>query len=157
MPINNLGIVNNPGKPVSLWRCAQPDKLGFELLQKEGFEVIYKLNKDSEFPVADEAAFSGLNVQYDPSVTSVKPDKTALITAAKQIINLQESGALVVVHCTHGRDRTGAVCATYRILTTKDEWEPIYQEFLAYDVTHLAPIFDMGIIEVLKDIYKENR
>ena len=149
MPLNNFGLVTP-----HIFRCAQPNAQAIGLLKEMGATVIYKLNNDSEFPVRWEAdAFAPGQVQYDPNISSFRPDKNKLLTAARQLHEFSEAKAIVALHCTHGRDRTGAVAATFKIIYGSKVWAEVLSDFLSYDNTGMASIFDMGIIDVLKEIY----
>ena len=55
-----------------------------------------------------------------------RPTKEQLLTGLHYIQENQKRKIPVVVHCLHGVDRTGLVCATYRILvqgwSVEDAW-----------------------------------
>jgi len=149
MPLDNFGMVTP-----KLFRCAQPDPAGIATLKALGVTMIYKLNSD--WSAKGEAEVLGGEVQYDSSISPFKPKKQALLNAADQLHTFALAQKTVALHCLHGRDRTGAVAATFRIKYESKPWHEIYDDFMTYDTLLLKealPIVDMGIIEVLKEIY----
>lgn len=71
---------------------------------------------------------AGLEVNYvhHPMSDLCRPSKTELCEILAQI-QLAKANGPTLVHCLHGEDRTGMVCAAYRILM--QNWRP----FVAID------------------------
>jgi protein tyrosine/serine phosphatase len=93
-----------------LYRCAQPSRNGFKEAKRLGITDI--LNLRDPHSGSAGAARLGLNLH------TVKMDARGIsepeIVQALRIIH--EAPGPVLVHCWHGSDRTGAVCAMYRIV-----------------------------------------
>ena len=93
-----------------IYRSEQPSSLDFKALEKYGIrEVLNLRNKHSD---DDEAAGTSLRL-YRLKTKAGSITEEQLITALRIIKN--RKGPLVI-HCHHGSDRTGAVCALYRIV-----------------------------------------
>lgn len=98
-----------------LYRSAQPDRKGFNALEKKGIKSVLNLR---EYHTDNSEA----------KYTSIKLYKIALAAGSlteKELLNclvaIEKAPKPVLVHCWHGSDRTGAVCAAYRIV--KQNWE----------------------------------
>lgn len=93
-----------------IYRSEQPSAVDFKALEKYGIcEVLNLRNRHSD---DDEAAGTKLKLhRLKMKAHSLSEDQ--LISALRIIHN--RKGPLVF-HCHHGSDRTGAVCAMYRIV-----------------------------------------
>lgn len=154
LSLKNFGVVRD-----RLWRCAQPSERGLRTLKSLGATHVFKLNTDGlEFD--NEVEIIGEGTEF-PGVSPLAPRDSLLITAAESIDQFVTAGKTVVVHCYYGRDRTGAVCATYQILFCDDlKWKDIRAEFLAYDneeISYHIPITETKVLDALKRIYKAIR
>lgn len=90
-----------------VYRSGQPSALQLrELHARYGIRSVLKLNHGR-----DEAP-PGVLVQHHPLDTLREPEPQQLEAALQA---LERSPKPVLVHCTHGEDRTGLVVALYRI------------------------------------------
>lgn len=96
-----------------LYRSAQPDAAGFEAAARLGIGTVINLRQ----MVRDESLTS------HPGLTLLRVPMKARAVAEKDGARLVEALRLlhqaerpVLVHCHHGADRTGVVCALYRML-----------------------------------------
>ena len=100
----------------TLYRSAQPTAEGFAFVAKKlGVKTVVSLRTSQ----GDDAAASGtaLRLRHVPINTwHIGDDDGGKIVAALRYIREGEARGPVLVHCTHGSDRTGAVIALYRIL-----------------------------------------
>lgn len=152
MPLNNFGIVSLTDAGW-LARCAQPDKVSSADLFNLKFDTLYKLNQDSEFPDAIEKANFKGNVILNPYPKLFKiPPKQDIIDTVNQIQYGIKTGRRIVVHCTHGRDRTGLVIGAYRILMNKWTFEMAQAERQYYGANAIIDIADAEIVEFLKQL-----
>ena len=152
MPLNNFGIVSLTDAGW-LARCAQPDKVSSADLFNMKFDTLYKLNQDSEFPDAVEKANFKGSVIFDPYPKLFKiPTKEVILNTVQRIQALILTDFRVVVHCTHGRDRTGLVIGAYRILINKWTFEMAQQERQYYGANAIIDIADAEIVEFLKQL-----
>lgn len=103
------GVPNLRQVAPGIWRGAQPTEEGWNFLQSLGLTNVVKLNEQSEG--RDSPAFSGY---YDPISISeqlLSVPKSKVFTAVSHI------SPGTYVHCSHGQDRTGLICAVYRVQT----------------------------------------
>ena len=100
----------------TLYRSAQPTAEGFAFVAKKlGVKTVVSL-RTSHSDVA-AASGAGLKLRHVPIDTwHIGDDDGGKIVAALRYIRRGEARGPVLVHCTHGSDRTGAVIALYRIL-----------------------------------------
>ena len=155
MPVDNFGIVDGIESGALLARSAQPDKTSCLALNKLGFNVLYKLNNNEEFPdVTEQDNFNG-QVILDPYPKLFNiPTKEHILQTIAFINNTVKEGRNVLVHCTHGRDRTGLVIGAYRIVYDKWTFEQVQAERVYYGAGLITDIPDIKIIEFLKNLDK---
>jgi len=140
------GIPNLVKVDTNVWRSGQPTAIDqWQYLKSLGITQIVKLNFTTEG--SDSIASSigmkihTLSIQpegdknlFDNIAKSfVRPDTKKLDTA-EQII---ESGVGILVHCTHGQDRTGLIIGRYRVIHDKWTKDSAYSEMLK---NHFHPI-----------------
>ena len=124
-----------------LWRSGQPKSLDdWKYLKELGVTRVVKLNFESEG--SDEGARSvGLDVRVlsiqpegDKDIISnitntfVRPD-TDKVEQADAIL-LQQDG--VLVHCTHGQDRTGYLVGRHQVISGTMSKDAAYEEMLEH-------------------------
>lgn len=103
----------------TLYRSAQPSAQGIRNLKASGVKTVINLrafHSDKE-----ELKGSGLDSEWI-QVKTWNPEKDELVRFLK--VATDPKRAPVLVHCQHGADRTGAMCAVYRIAVegwTKEE------------------------------------
>ncbi len=117
--------VQRPGLPnlyrvsADLYRGAQPTTQGFQELQKLGIKTVVNLRETN----GEQTTLAELGLAYQPipmTAWSVHDDE---VVQFLRIVGTP-GHAPVFVHCQRGADRTGLVCAVYRIAIqdwTKDE------------------------------------
>ena len=151
MPLSNFGFVSTiPGKG-SLYRSAQPDEWDFLTLKNLGILTTFRLNPDSLDPATEVKDFVGGEVVYFPLPTfTVSKEQT--IEAVTKLKALLDAGKNVLVHCTHGRDRTGLIVGAYRLLYDGWALEQIEVERALYGVNCFVFIADFEIQRFLKEI-----
>jgi len=109
-------------------------------LKALGITQVVKLNFASEGS-DDGAAAAGLQVivlsiqpEGDQDVfddvkdTFVQPNKQALAAA----VTAMQSGAITLVHCTHGQDRTGTAVGLWRVMCCGWNKDAAYEEMLEH-------------------------
>jgi tyrosine-protein phosphatase SIW14 len=103
--IPNFSVVDQ-----KLFRGGQPSKKGVQELVQRGVGTIVNLRYRSLFT---KNAFKGANLKFkDLPFFPYGPNESIVIEFIKIIKNATEP---VFVHCFHGEDRTGLICAIYRI------------------------------------------
>lgn len=142
MPLNNYGVCGPFG------RCAQPDEHGFATLRQLGYNHIVKLNSDDEFPDDVENKLFVPGAVWHVPMNSFRPDEGQVRGLVAEL-QLVVAPSKAVIHCTHGRDRTGLVCAAWRILIEGWSVEGAWNEMKRYDWTPLSSLTDAAIRNVL--------
>lgn len=150
MPLDNFGSINP-----SFFRCAQPDASGSRTLGAMGVTYIVRLNDDGPVPVADEHVAAPTILVSPRFIPTFSVDLAQVVGITRDIKSLIDSGEKVVVHCTHGRDRTGLIVGIYRLLF--DGWtiDQVDAERKLYGVDNVfVAIGDHAIHEALEAVAK---
>ncbi len=115
-PVTLTGLPNLHRVSEGLYRSAQPDATGF--VQAEGVGLRSVISLRQTLDDAPLAAGTRLVLHRVPMksrhVAELRGDKIV------QVMRLLQHGMQtgpVLVHCHHGADRTGLICALYRILS----------------------------------------
>ena len=133
------GVPNLVQVEPGLWRSGQPTTSAeWAYLKSLGVHHIVKLNFESEGSDGDATA-AGLDVHVlsiqpegDKDIfdnvtnTFVRPDVTKVVEAERIV----SRGEGVLVHCTHGQDRTGLVIGIYRVMHKQMSKDAAYGEML---------------------------
>lgn len=140
------GVPNLARVSDGVWRSGQPaSKEAWEYLWQIGVRRVVKLNYASEGS-DDGAVLAGMTVQYLPIEPSgdlasvfVEPDREHVEEAVRWL----SAGGGVLVHCTHGQDRTGLVVGAYRV--EKGGWTKgqAHREMLEHGFHVLLPGLDL--------------
>ena len=93
-----------------VYRSEQPSSVDFKALEKYGIKE--SLNLRNRHSDDDEAAGTAVKL-HRVKMKAHSVSEEQLIRALRIIKNRK---APIVIHCHHGSDRTGAVCALYRIV-----------------------------------------
>lgn len=134
------GVPNLVMVETGLWRSGQPTAEGWAYLQSLGIRTVVKLNFDSEGS-DDGARALGMTVHelsiqpegdkdvFDNLVnTFVAPDASRIASAEAVIA----AGGAVLVHCSHGQDRTGIVIGIHRLEHERWSKQAAYGEMIAH-------------------------
>jgi tyrosine-protein phosphatase SIW14 len=93
-----------------VYRASQPTRKGFEDLLKFGIKNVLNLRDNH----SDDAEAKGLKIKtYRIEMEADDIFEKDLVAALKIIKN---SDGPILIHCWHGSDRTGLLCAMYRIV-----------------------------------------
>jgi hypothetical protein len=151
---------DTPSRMQYLLRAAQPDLGGFDFLRillGTGY-VSYRLSDSDEGPLdlpheAGALLLSGCRVVHDPRLgNGMRPDVDALMAVAADVDAIYKGGETVLIHCLHGRERTGGVCAAWRLIYGGASLADVEADLKAYGVTGLAAIVDHEILEAVREI-----
>jgi protein tyrosine phosphatase (PTP) superfamily phosphohydrolase (DUF442 family) len=94
----------------TLYRGAQPSPLGMRELERMGIRTIINL-RDWH---SDRTALKGTSLRYEHVRMSAAWPRDKDVIRFIQIVSKRENGPFFV-HCQHGADRTGTMCAVYRV------------------------------------------
>lgn len=132
-PIFNLHVVSPEGTDSStaVYRSGQPQgDVEWDYLEKMGIKTVVKLNEYSsevtesqERTLAEKHKMNLIRIYMPPEDFPhnlnlwAHPDEAALMQAVEALENKNNLPALV--HCSHGKDRTGLVVAVYSVRNKK--------------------------------------
>lgn len=94
----------------NVYRSEQPSSADFKALEKYGIKE--SLNLRNRHSDDDEARGTGVKL-HRVKMKAHSVSEAQLIRALRIVKNRK---APIVIHCHHGSDRTGVVCALYRIV-----------------------------------------
>ena len=95
-----------------LYRSAQPKSEAFKEFEKMGIKTVIALN--AEHPPGDRKLAEGTDLRIvviPMRSANIQPERIEAVM--REIKNAQGP---VLVHCTHGADRTGLIFAIYRVV-----------------------------------------
>ncbi len=116
VPIENFAMIAD-----GVYRGAQPGEAGFKKLKELGIKTVVNLrNKHDDVPLAKP---HGIDVVTIPMSAKLKisPPNDAEIKAFLDAVT-DPARRPVFFHCAAGKDRTGTMCAIYRMEV--DGWTP---------------------------------
>jgi protein tyrosine phosphatase (PTP) superfamily phosphohydrolase (DUF442 family) len=109
-PLKLEGVPNLFRISENLYRSAQPDSNGMKNLKKLGIKTVVNLR--SFHSDQDELSQTGLAREHIYMV-AWHPEKKEAVRFLKIVT---DTGKVpVLFHCQHGSDRTGTMCAVYRV------------------------------------------
>jgi protein-tyrosine phosphatase len=134
-----------------LYRSAQPDSNGFLTLHDLGVNLIFKLDSNDEYPIRLESNQTIPATVETVTLSQWYPNEEKIRKVVDEIDAALTSNS-VLVHCMHGRDRTGMVIGAFRLL--KDGWsiDQTLEEFKTYGAVGLIALADHEITEFLQSI-----
>jgi len=109
-PLQRKGLPNLHQVTPTLYRGAQPTAVGMRQLKGMGIKTVLNLrsfNSDRE-----ELGDTGLAYEHI-SMKAWRPEREDIIRFLQ--ITTDNDRTPVFVHCQHGADRTGLMCAVYRV------------------------------------------
>ena len=104
------GLSNLHKVSESLYRGAQPGKEGIQELKKLGIKTVINLRSDQ----SDEKMLKDSGIVYKAIPMAASDPKVEDVITFLNIIS-DSNSAPVFIHCRYGADRTGLMCAVYRI------------------------------------------
>lgn len=118
-PIKMEGVPNLHQISTNLYRSAQPTAQGMENLKQKGIKTIVNLR--SFHSDRDEIGETGLAYEHI-CMKAWHPEREDVVRFLQVVTDPKRMP--VLAHCQHGADRTGTMCALYRIVIqgwTKEE------------------------------------
>jgi protein tyrosine/serine phosphatase len=110
-PITVAGLPNLYKVSDTLYRGAQPEAYGFKALKKMGIKTVVSLrafHSDANLPTDAGLAYEHI------SFKTWHPEREDIVKFLGIVTDKTKQP--VFVHCQHGADRTGTMCAIYRIV-----------------------------------------
>ena len=118
-PVALKGVPNLHKVSGDLYRSAQPTAEGMKNLKKMGIETVVNLR--SFHSEREKIGYTGLTYEHI-YMKAWHPEEKEVVRFLQIATNPRRTP--VLVHCQHGADRTGTMCAIYRIAIrgwTKEE------------------------------------
>jgi protein tyrosine phosphatase (PTP) superfamily phosphohydrolase (DUF442 family) len=118
-PVRLEGVPNLHKVSESLYRSAQPSASGMRNLKAFGIRTVVNLR--AFHSDGDEIGSTGLGQEHI-RMTAWHPEEEDVVRSLRIVSD--PARAPVLVHCLHGADRTGTLCAIYRVAVqgwTKEE------------------------------------
>ncbi len=109
-PVKLDGVPNLHKVSDNLYRSAQPTAQGMKNLNQMGIETIVNLR--SFHSDRDEIGETGMAYEHI-YMKAWHPERKEIVRFLQIVTNPKRTP--VLVHCLHGADRTGTMCAVYRI------------------------------------------
>ena len=129
--LSNVGVLDRD-PAFAVYRGAQPAERGYDSLKCLGVRTVINLRNHSEAAEIHEANMIGMH--FPLSVLAIV--STAKISGILAAIN-DPNNAPVFIHCAQGHDRTGIICAAYRIAHQDWELDEAIEEMQAYGYNDL--------------------
>lgn len=144
-------------EPTQLVRGPRPDMIGMrQLLKQFGADINLEVGWFELFfneHFVEHDICEAIDVAYiHKPMSDVCPPTTATLRAIVAKINYYLTRGHVLVHCLHGEDRTGMVCAAYRIIVNKWSANAAIEEMYAQGF-HKIPYFYW--VPVLQKLFDE--
>jgi protein tyrosine phosphatase (PTP) superfamily phosphohydrolase (DUF442 family) len=118
-PLRVEGVPNLHIVSTNLYRSAQPNRMGMQNLEKLGVKTVVNLRSFN----SDRSELKGTKLQRAHIYMKAwHPEHKEVLEFLR--IATDTNRTPVLVHCQHGADRTGTMCAVYRIVVqgwTKEE------------------------------------
>ena len=125
-PIPMEGVPNLHKVSDALYRSAQPTAAGMQRIKGLGIKTI--INLRSFHSDRDEIGQTGLASEH-LYMKAWHPEREDAVKFLRIVTDTNSTP--VLVHCQHGADRTGALCAIYRIVVQKWTKEEALREMTA--------------------------
>ena len=110
-----LGVPNFYRVNNQIYRSAQPDATGFHALQQMGVASVLSLRQTLSDALLAKGADLGL-FRVPIKLRYVAEKNGARVVQAVRNLWAGMQRGPVLVHCHHGADRTGLICALWRVL-----------------------------------------
>lgn len=124
-PIEMKGVPNFHKVSDTLYRSAQPSKEGMRNLKAMGIETV--INLRSFHSDREEIGDTGLAHEHIP-MKAWHPEEKEIIRFLQIVTNPRRVPA--IVHCQYGADRTGTMCALYRVVVQSWSKEEAIEEMI---------------------------
>jgi tyrosine-protein phosphatase SIW14 len=129
---NFEGVGNLARLTPTLYRGAQPTKAGFANLKKLGVKTVISFRTwHDEADAVRAAGMTPVEMPLQADPRGSKPPTPAQIVEFLKLVR-DPARQPVFFHCAHGEDRTGTMCAVYRMEI--DDWnnEDAFKEMKAF-------------------------
>jgi protein tyrosine phosphatase (PTP) superfamily phosphohydrolase (DUF442 family) len=111
VPVADPAVPNLHQLTPTLYRCAQPDAAGMRAIEARGIKTVINLRAFHN----DRSELRGtglLNEELSINTWNLEDEDVIRVL----VLLSDDSNAPFLVHCHHGADRTGVMCALYRVV-----------------------------------------
>lgn len=143
-PIQVKNVPNCYRLSPKLYRSGQPGNDGFKALEKLGLKSV--LNLREYHNDASKAEHTGLRL-YRMKLAAGKVTRKELMDC---LLIISSAPKPILVHCWHGSDRTGIVCAAYRIVMQNWTSEKALEELMDERFGHHQSYYS-NLAELIKN------
>lgn len=120
--LNIPGVPNGYNIDDRVWRSAQPSDDAWAALARAGVVGVIDLNNSGEQQRRQEELILDERLEYwGLDWSGILPPSLDKVEDALRILDVWTPRGPVLVHCQHGSDRTGTLCACWRI--RHDGWD----------------------------------
>lgn len=116
--LNIFGIQNCYKVDDIVWRGAQPDDTAWPLLAAAGCRTVIDLNNARDAVIRQDTLIAPTGMRYWAlDWSGILPPSLERVQEAIERIDdsIRFAAAPVFIHCQHGSDRTGTLCACWRM------------------------------------------
>jgi len=115
-----------------LWRGGQPHSEGFIQLKEKGVKTIVNLREEPASIAGERAIVQELGLDFVS--IPLRPFDIPEDHKIEQFLELMKDAKKhkVFVHCLHGMDRTGLMCAVYRMSAHDWAFHDAYDEMIKF-------------------------
>ncbi len=111
VPVMRAGVPNLYKVSDDLYRSAQPTRGGMKEIRKLGIKTVVNLRSFH----SDRDEIRGLPLEYEHiTMKAWHPERKEIMRFLRIVTDPKRTP--VLVHCQHGADRTGTMCAVYRVV-----------------------------------------
>lgn len=125
------GVPNLHRISKDLYRGAQPNAEGMKQLEKLGIKTVFNLR----FIISDRRKIKGTGLDYEHIRMTTLYAKTSDVVRFLKVVT-DPKQTPVYVHCRYGIDRTGTMCAAYRIVVQGWSKEEAIEEMTQGNFAH---------------------
>lgn len=117
---------------VELWRGGQPQSDGFIQLKGKGIKTIVNLREEPAAVATERAIVQELGMEFVS--IPLRPFDIPEDRKIDHFLDLMKDAKQhsVFVHCLHGMDRTGLMCAVYRMSAHDWTFQDSYEEMIKF-------------------------
>lgn len=114
-PVALAGVPNLHRVTPLIYRSAQPDAEGFRNLAAFGVKTVINVRRSvDDSPLAAGSGLQTLHIKI--TTRHIRDENGAKIVLALRALRDAQANGPVLVHCTHGADRTRMIIALWRML-----------------------------------------
>jgi uncharacterized protein (TIGR01244 family) len=141
VPTEMEGLLNFHEVHPYLYRSGAPSEKSMSDVRNKGIKTIIDLRAGSEgakdlSPQKEKALASELGMRYiNLPMDSNPPTQKQVHTFVHAVEKAQKGNDPVLVHCTHGSDRTGCMVGIWRVTHENWNYDKTYQEMRKYFFT----------------------